>query len=265
MRILDAALTLFLASICAAGAAGIKTEVLNYTVDGTVMRGYLACPDGLTGRRPGVLVVHEWMGLNDYARRRAEQLAAMGYVALAADMYGEGKVAKDTEEAGKLAGALRAGDRALLRKRAAAALAALKSSPHTDPDRLAAIGYCFGGTPVLELARSGADLRGVVSFHGGLDTPNPGDTRHVKAAILVCHGADDPFNPKAVVDAFQNEMRQSGADWQMVFYGGAVHSFTNPDSGNDKSKGVAYDPKADRRSWDLMRAFLAELFGESRN
>ena len=250
-----------LVSTCAALAGPIKTEPIEYAAAGITMRGVLAYPADLTQRRPGVLVFPEWMGLNAYSRHRAEQLAELGYVALAADPYGEGRTARDTKEAASLSGALKEGNRALLRQRADAALTALRAWRLTDTNRLAAIGYCFGGTTALELARAGADLRAVVSFHGGLDTAHPGDARKIRAAILVCHGADDPFNPKPVVDAFQDEMRQAGVDWQMVLYGGAVHAFTNPDAGNDKSKGVMYDPKADHRSWELMRAFLLERLG----
>ena len=252
---------LTLVSACAVLAGPVKTEPLDYAAGGITMRGYLAYPADLTQRRPGVLVFPEWMGLNAYAKHRAEQLAALGYVALAADPYGDGKTARDAKEATSLSGALKEGDRILLRQRADAALTALRDWRLTETNKLAAIGYCFGGTMALELARAGADLRAVVSFHGGLDTPHPRDARNIRASILVCHGADDPFNPKPVVDAFQDEMRQAGVDWQMIFYGGAVHSFTNPDSGNDKSKGVMYDPKADHRSWDLMRSFLAEKLG----
>lgn len=252
---------LILASACAVLAGPVKTETVDYTAGGVTMRGYLAYPDGLAQRRAGIVVFPEWTGLNAYAKHRAEELAALGYVALAADPYGDGKTARDTKEAASLSGALKEGDRTILRARAAAALAALRGWRFTDTNRVAAIGYCFGGTTALELARAGADLRAVVSFHGGLDTPRPRDARNIRAAVLVCHGADDPFNPKPVVDAFQDEMRQGGVDWQMVLYGGAVHSFTNPEAGNDKSKGVMYDPKADHRSWELMRAFLLERLG----
>jgi dienelactone hydrolase len=264
MNLVTTATGLVLFTACFSGAGEVKSELLKYTADRTVMRGYLAYPADIAGRRPAILIFSEWWGLNAYARRRANELAALGYVALAADMYGEGQVATNAAEAGALAGILRGGDRAELRKRAAAALAALRGWEHTDAARIGAMGYCFGGTVALEMARSGADLRGVVSFHGGLDTPRPASPGSIKAAVLVCHGADDPFNSKAVVDAFQDELRRADADWQMVFYGGAVHSFTNPDAGNDKAQGVAYDAKADHRSWDLLRAFFREVLGEPR-
>ena len=182
-------------------------------------------------------------------------------MAFGADIYGKGIRPATPEAAGREAGKYRS-DRKLLRARAQAGLAELRRQPLVDPGRLAAIGYCFGGTTVLELARSGADLLGVVSFHGGLDTPTPEDAKNIRAKVLALHGADDPHVPPQQVAAFQDEMRKGGVDWQMVIYGGAVHSFTNPDSGNDPSKGVAYNEKADRRSWEAMRVFFAEIFGK---
>jgi len=242
-----------------AQAATVKTEKLTYQADGLTMIGYLAYPAGTRGPLPGVLVVHEWTGLNDYARHRAEQVAALGYVALAADIYGGGKVATNMAEAAQLATALKQ-DRPALRRRAAAALAALKGVKQVDAKRLAAIGYCFGGTTVLELARGGAALRGVVCFHGGLETPLPAAPHAIQTSILACQGADDPFVPAKEVSAFEDEMRGSGADWQLILYGGTVHSFTNPDSGHDPTRGLAYNPLSERRSWEAMTAFLRERF-----
>jgi dienelactone hydrolase len=240
--------------------ASIKTEKVVYNFEGTTFTGYLAYDDSIKGPRPGVLVVHEWWGVNDYIKRRTEQLASLGYIAFAADMYGDGFPTKDPKEAGAMAGKLRDGDRILLRKRATAGLNVLLNRPMTDKSRVAAIGYCFGGTTVLELARSGADIAGVVSFHGVLDTPDPDDARNIKAHILVLNGADDPNVPAPEILAFQDEMRKASVDWQMISYGGAVHSFTNPDSGNDPSKGAAYNKKADMRSWEHMKVFFAEIF-----
>jgi dienelactone hydrolase len=244
---------------CTAAESGLVTKTVEYRQDGTVMRGFLAYDDGLKGKRPGVLVVHEWWGLNDFAKERAEKLAGLGYVALAADMYGNGITTRDREEAARLAGALR-GNPNLLRARAQAALQALADNPRVDPKRLAAIGFCFGGTTVLELAYSGAPIAGVVSFHGGLPRPQPDDLKRLKARILVLHGADDPHVPAADIAAFQEAMRQAGADWQMVFFGGAVHGFTNPAAGNDKATGVAYEARAARRSWRCMQEFFQEIF-----
>ena len=237
--------------------AEVTTEVVEYRHGDVVLEGYLAYDAGVQGKRPGVLVAHEWDGHNPYVRKRAEQLARLGYVAFALDMYGKGVRPKDAKESAALA-AIYKGDRKLMRARAAAGLDVLRSRPEADPAHLAAIGYCFGGTTVLELARSGADLAAVVSFHGGLDTPTPGDARNIKGKVLALHGGDDPFVPGKQVEAFQEEMRKGGVDWQFVSYGGAVHSFTNPGSGNDNSKGAAYNERADRRSWESMKTFFAE-------
>ena len=247
--------------VLAAGsaAAAVTTAEVEYRQGDTVLQGFVAYDDAIEGRRPGVLIVHQWMGPTDYERGRAEQLAALGYVAFVADVYGKGVRPADTGEAGKLSGMYKK-DRALLRERVAAGLAALRSSERVDPDRIAAIGYCFGGTAVLELARSGADVAGVVSFHGGLDSPTPEDGSNIEARVLVLHGADDPFVPDADIAAFQKELRDAKVDWQMVYYSGAVHAFTQPMAGNDPSRGAAYDERADRRSWQAMRTFFEEIF-----
>jgi dienelactone hydrolase len=240
-------------------AAAVKTRVVEYRQGGTILEGYLAWDDAVQGRRPGVLVVHEWTGLGDYAKSRARMLAEMGYVAFAADIYGQGVRPKTPQEAMAASGKYK-NDRNLMRARVLAGIEELRSSPLCDPKRVAAIGYCFGGTCVLELARSGADIAGVVSFHGGLDTPTPEDAKNIKCKVLVLHGGDDPHVPAKDVEAFENEMRAGGVDWQLVIYGGAVHAFTNPASGSDTSRGAAYDEKADRRSWQAMKAFFAEIF-----
>jgi dienelactone hydrolase len=242
-----------------AASAALHRESVSYAQGGNTFIGYLVYDDAIQGTRPGVVVVHEWMGLNDYAKHRADQLAELGYVAFAADMYGNGMVATSTAEAGKLAGALK-NDRPLMRARINAALDVLKKQKLVDRNRLAAIGYCFGGTAALELARSGADVLGVVSFHGGLDSPTPADASHIRGKVLALHGADDPNVPPAQVTAFQEEMRKGRVDWQMNYYSGAVHGFTNPANGNDPSRGVAYNEAADRRSWQAMKDFFAEIF-----
>lgn len=243
--------------------AAIETQPLEYRQGDVRLVGYLAVPKDAAGPRPGILVVHEWKGLNDYAKHRAEQLAELGYVALAADIYGEGKIVTDTKEASELSGSYKK-DRALLRARAAAALAALKAQPQVNKAQIAAIGYCFGGTAVLELARSGAELNGVVSFHGGLNTPAPQDAKQIRAKVLALHGADDPYVPPDQVAAFEQEMRTGNVDWQLISYGGAVHGFTNPDNGDDNSKGAAYNADADARSWAAMQQFFAELFTKAK-
>lgn len=249
-------LALLLAGALPASAA-FRTKAVEYKHGDVVLQGWAAWDDGFKEKRPGVLVVHEWWGHGPYARRRAEQLAKRGYTAFALDMYGKGVLAKDHEEAGKLAGAF-FGDRKAMRERALAGLAELKKLPFVDEERLAAIGYCFGGTTVLELARAGTPLKGVASFHGNLASPTPA-TETPKAKVLVLHGADDNFvNP--ALPGFVEEMRKAKADWQLVQYGGAVHSFTVKEAGDDPSKGMAYDKKADERSWKALLAFFDELF-----
>jgi dienelactone hydrolase len=240
-----------------AAQAAVKTEAVDYKDADVALEGMLAYDDAVQGPRPLVLVVHEWWGLNDYAKGRARQLAELGYVAFAVDMYGKGVLATDPKQAGELAGKLK-GDRKAMRQRIAAALGAVKSNARVDPKRIAAIGYCFGGTAVLELARSGVDIAAVVSFHGGLDTPT--DTKGCHAKVLVCTGADDRAVPMTQVTAFIAEMRADKVDFEVIIYGGAVHAFTNPASGDDPSKNVAYNAPADRRSWQAMKDFLAEAF-----
>ena len=253
-------LLLFMVLAMKANAA-IRTETVVYTYGETLLEGYLAYDDSVKGPRPGVLVVHEWWGINDYIKRRTEQLAQLGYVALAADIYGKGHRAKTRAEAMALERKFRGGaDRSLLRGRANAGLEVLKKNPLVDPKRVAAIGYCFGGAAALELARSGADLAGVVSFHGGLGTPNPDDARNIKGKVLVLTGADDPSVKPEQVIAFEDEMRRAGVDWYLVTYSNAVHGFTNPGNGADNSKGVAYNEKADKRSWQAMKDFFGEIF-----
>jgi dienelactone hydrolase len=241
--------------------ATIHTELVEYKQGDVALEGYLAYDEALKGTRPGVLVVHEWWGINDYIKRRTEQLAQLGYIAFAVDIYGKGNRAKTREEAMALAGQFRSGnDRNLLRARVNAGLEVLKKNPLVDPKRIAAIGFCFGGATVLELARSGADIAGVVSFHGGLATPNPDDAKNIKAKVLVLTGADDPSVKPEQVVAFENEMEKAGVDWYLVSYGHAVHGFTNPANGTDNSKGAAYNEKAEKRSWRAMKDFFEEIF-----
>jgi dienelactone hydrolase len=240
-------------------AAAVHKETVEYKQNGTVLEGYLAYDDSSKDKRPGVVLVPDWMGVHDHYKGIADKLVGLGYVAFVADIYGKGVRPTNTEQAAALANKYKS-DRPAMRARALAALEALKKSPVVDPDKIVAIGYCFGGTTVLELARSGVPIKGVVSFHGGLGTPTPEDAKSIKAKVLVLHGADDPFVPPAEVAAFQEEMRKGGVDWQMVAYGDAVHSFTKQAAGSDKSKGNAYNEKADRRSWKAMKTFFKELF-----
>ena len=253
-------LALMMVMVAQTAQARLVTKTVEYRQGNTVLEGYLAYDDALKGKRPGVLVIHEWMGVGPYEKMRAEQLARLGYVAFAADIYGKGVRPGTPELAAAEAAKYRGADRTLIRARAAAGLEKLASFPQVDPARLAAIGYCFGGTAALELARSGADLAGTVSFHGGLDTPVPADALKIRGRVLALHGGDDPFVTPAQVAAFQQEMRLAKVDWQMNYYGGAVHSFSNPISGNDPTKGVAYNEKADRRSFLAMQQFFTEIF-----
>lgn len=239
--------------------AAIHTENIQYKDGETVLEGYLAYNDAVMGERPGVLIIHDWMGLRDFAKKRAEDLAALGYTAFAADIYGKDVRPENPAEAGAQAGIYKK-DRLLARSRAQAALKVLENNSFADKSRIAAMGYCFGGMVALELARSGAEIEGVVSFHGSLDTPKPEETVNVKGKVLVLHGADDPHVPPKDVENFENEMRQAKADWQLVSYGGAVHAFTNPEAGNDASQGAAYNESADKRSWRAMKDFLNEIF-----
>lgn len=238
--------------------AAVHTEYVDYSQGGTALRGYLAYDDANDHVRPGVLIVHEWTGEGEYVERRARQLAELGYVAFACDVYGKG-VRPQPKDAGAIAGIYK-NDRKLTRERMAAGLAQLKSDKRVDPKRIAAIGYCFGGMCALELARSGANIAGVVVFHGALDTPTPGDAANIKCKVLALQGGDDPFVPQSDVAAFEKEMRDARVDWQLVQYGNTVHAYTNPVAGSDPSKGAAYNPVSDRRSWQAMRDFFGEIF-----
>jgi dienelactone hydrolase len=236
----------------------LKTQTVEYKQGDAVLEGYLSYDDSFQGKRPGVLVIHEWTGLGDYAKMRADKLAQLGYVAFAADIYGKGVRPKDPKDASAEAGKYYA-DRALMRSRARAGLDILRANPLVDTSRVAVIGYCFGGTCALELARSGAPITGTVTFHGGLATPTPQDAANIKGKVLALHGAADPFVKPEDVTAFEKEMTDAKVDWQLVKYGGAVHGFTNPANGNDVSKGAAYDASADARSWEAMKMFFAEI------
>jgi dienelactone hydrolase len=243
-----------------AHAAVVGKEV-SYRAGDTELKGYLAWDDAIKGKRPGILVVHEWWGHNAYVRKRADMLAALGYTALALDMYGDGKTADHPEDAGKFATAVRQ-NLPLLEARFNAARALLNAQDTVDPARNAAIGYCFGGSVVLEMARSGADLAGVVSFHGSLAGLGP-VSDHVTAKVLVANGADDPFNSAESIAMFRDDMDAAGIDYQFINYPGAKHSFTNPDAdkyGKEFGLPLAYNAVADRESWQAMQDFLAKIF-----
>jgi dienelactone hydrolase len=238
----------------------MRTETLHYQADGLEMLGHLAFDPGQSGRRPGVLVFPEAFGLSEHAKSRAERLASLGYVALAADLHGQQYLTSGLDEAMQLLGVLRENPDKI-RARASAPLQALLARPDVDPDRIGAIGYCFGGTMALELARSGAAVAAVAGFHSGLSTKTPEDAKHIKGKVLVCIGADDPgvdFDQRA---AFEREMRDGGVNWQMSVYGGVKHSFTNPEADKmGRPEFAAYDEQADRRSWSEMLTLFGEVF-----
>ncbi len=250
---------LWLAFGAGVASAAIQTQVIEYQSEGVTLEGFLAYDDTVTTPRPGVLIIHQWKGLTDYEKERARQLAALGYVAFAADIYGKGVRPTETKDASALAGKYK-GDRALFRQRLEAALSTLKKQPQVASATLAALGYCFGGTGALEVARSGAAVKGVVSFHGGLGTPTPEDAKAIKGQVLVLHGADDPFVPPAEVEAFKKEMTDAKVDYEFVAYPGAVHSFTMKSAGTDNSAGSAYNAEADEKSWAALQAFLKKIF-----
>ncbi|PKL16936.1 MAG: dienelactone hydrolase [Spirochaetae bacterium HGW-Spirochaetae-5] len=259
----NSAVTIVLTGIFIITANGLNAKIVTQTVEykykGTVFEGYLAYDDELEGKRPGVLIVHQWMGLKDYEKMRAEQIAALGYTAFAIDIYGKGVRASNREEASKLATIYRS-DRKLMRERAQTGFDTLKKMKNIDSSQIAAMGYCFGGGVVLELARSGADVAGVISFHGSYNTPNPDDAKKIKGRVLAIHGADDPAIPLKELESLQNEMRNAKVDHKIIIYGGAVHSFTDKAAGNDPSKGSAYNQKADEGSWEDMKRFYKEIF-----
>jgi dienelactone hydrolase len=267
-RILSPTLLALLGAAVTFGAGAAHAEdaprgkAVEYRHGDLVLEGWLVSPEATTGKRPGVLVVHAWKGLDDHAKGSAERLAAMGYVALAVDMYGKGVRPATSEAASKEAGKYKA-DRALARARVQAGLERLRQESAVDPTRIGAIGYCFGGMVVLELARSGADVAAVASFHGSLDTPSPEDMKRTKAKVLVLHGADDPYVPQEHVAALVRELTDAKADWALVQYGGAVHSFSDPGAGGDPASGSRYDEKAARRSWAAMADFFGEALGRS--
>jgi dienelactone hydrolase len=239
--------------------AKIVTMDVDYKDGDTELQGYLAYDDALSGKRPGVMIVHEWNGLGKYVKMRAEMLAKLGYVAFCADIYGKGIRPQTMDEMKKQAGIYRA-DRKMMRKRALAGLNELEKQDMVDTGKIAVIGYCFGGGVALELARSGADVKGVVSFHGNLDTPDLNDAKNIKAKVLVLHGANDQSTSPEQLQLFMKEMRDAKVDWQMNIYGNAVHGFTNQMNGNDPNKPVAYNAEADARSWEAMKAFFDGIF-----
>jgi dienelactone hydrolase len=244
-------------------SAGVATKTVNYTAGGLTMTGYLAYPAHATGKRPGVLVVHEWWGLNDYARRRARELAGLGYVALAVDMYGEGKSTVHHDDAMKFMTEA-SSDPAVRSQRFEAARAVLAADEHVDGQKLAAIGYCFGGAVVLNAARSGSKLDAIASFHGMLGSDKPMPPSTFSGRILVATGAADPFVPADQVAAFRKEMDAAAAKYEVVEYPGAKHAFTSPDAtelGKANNMPLEYNAAADADSWQKLRDLLVQVWG----
>jgi dienelactone hydrolase len=243
--------------------AKVVGEEVEYRAGETTLKGYLAYDDSVKGARPGILVVHEWWGQNAYARKRARMLAALGYTALALDMYGEGRQATHPEEAGKFAGEIR-NHMALAEARFRAALALLQQQPTVDPAQIGAIGYCFGGGIVLEMARRGLPLKAVASFHGSLATGHPATPGSIKGRLFIANGADDPLTTPEQITAFKQEMANAGVDYSFVNYPGARHSFTNPDADRLAAKyhlPLGYNAAADKESWAQMRRMFRQVFG----
>ena len=254
--------------ICVLATINASAEVISkevsYRQGDTVMKGLVAYDDSIQGKRPGVLVVHEWWGHNPYARSRARQLAALGYTALAVDMYGDGKTAEHPTDAGKFAGAV-GGNLPLAKARFDAAIATLKQQSSVDPDKLAAIGYCFGGGIVVNMARLGTELDGVVSFHGSIASKNPAKKGDIKTRIRAFNGAADPFVTAEQIKSFETEMQAAGVDYKLVNYPGVKHSFTNPDAdkfGKKFNLPLEYNKQADQDSWQAMQQFFDEIFAD---
>ncbi len=252
---------MFLATVGLVMSTGAYSQVMggeiDYTSAGTICQGYLAKDLNKAGKRPGILIVHDWNGVDGYEESRAVQLAKLGYVALCADIYGKGVRPKNAQESGAQAGKYKS-NRTLYRERLQSALDELKKDPNVDPNHVVAIGYCFGGTGVLEMARAGMAVQGVVSFHGGLDADPNMMAGTVTSKVLVLNGGDDQSATPEKVAALQKEF--AGANIEIVAYPGAVHAFTVPTAGNDPSKGVAYNKDADEKSWAKMKTFFSALF-----
>jgi dienelactone hydrolase len=249
-------------AIPAIASAKIVGKAVEYKVGDITLKGYIAYDSSIKGKRPGIIVVHEWWGLTDYPKKRAEMLAKLGYVALAADMYGDGKTADNPGDAQKSAGESMK-DASLLKSKFLAAVDFLKQDEHTNATQIAAIGYCYGGGVVLNMARAGVDLKGVVSFHGSLGAVIPAEKGNVKAKILVCAGAADKFISDKDIETFKKEMKDAGADLKYVAYKGALHAFSNPDAtalGKKFNMPIAYDEKADKGSWSEMQKFFKTVF-----
>lgn len=236
----------------------MKTTTINYSDEDTELEGTLVYDDAIQGPRPTVLVVHDWSGRNEFAVKKAEALAALGYAGFAIDMYGKGQLGQNNEEKAALMTPL-TNDRSLLRRRISAAFNTALEQDVVDNNNIACIGFCFGGLCALDLARSGADIKGVISFHGLLHAPDNLPNEKVNAKVLALHGHVDPMVSAEQIAGFQKEMTDAGVDWQMHVYGNTLHAFTNPEA-NDPGFGTVYSEQADKRSWVAMQDFLAEMF-----
>jgi dienelactone hydrolase len=244
-----------------ASQAAIVTKTVDYDYDGTKLKGFLAYDDAVKEKRPGVLVVHEFWGLNEYAKDRCKKLAELGYVAFAVDMYGDGKMTEHPDDARKMMSVVRENVK-VWRGRAEAGLKQLKAQPNVDPDKLAAIGYCFGGTTCLQLAYSGADLKAVATFHAGLVTPTEDEAKAIKPKIIVCNGEDDTFITADQIKAFRAALDKAKVKYEFVNYKGAVHSFTVPEANKANIKGIKYDKAADTDSWKRMQELFKDTMGK---
>lgn len=242
--------------------AEIISSEVNYTDGETTMKGYLAYDNSKKGKRPGIIVVHEWWGHNDYAKKRARMLAKLGYHAIALDMYGNGKTASHPKDAGMFSGEVKK-NMDVAEKRFMAAYHLLQKQETVDKDKIAAIGYCFGGGIVLEMARRGVDLDAVVSFHGSLDTKKSAEKGKVKARVLVLNGQADPFVKPEAIENLKNEMKAADVDFKFINYPGAKHAFTNPEADKFAAEfkiPLAYNKPADNKSWKEMKKFLKKSF-----
>jgi dienelactone hydrolase len=247
------------ATSAAASPPSVKSKTVEYKIGDQSFEGLFVYPNTGKGKIPGVLMVHNWLGVSDETKKQAERMARLGLAVFAVDVYGKGVRAKGAQDAMPLAGKYK-GDRKLFRQRVLRGLEILREQKEVDPTKIVAAGYCFGGTGVIELARAGADVQAVVSFHGGLDSPSPADGKNIKAKVLALQGADDPYVKPADIAAFQAEMRAHKVDWQMTVYGGAVHSFTEVGAGSDVKTGAAYNQRADERSFEAFTDLIGELF-----
>jgi dienelactone hydrolase len=246
-------------STSAAATVSVKSKSVEYKIGDQSFEGLYVAPQASKEKLPGVLMVHNWLGVSAETKKQAERMAKLGLAVFAVDVYGKGIRAKGPQDAMQLAGKYK-GDRKLFRERLLRGLDILRAQKEVDPAKIVAAGYCFGGTGVIELARAGADVQAVVSFHGGLDSPTPADGKYIKARVIALQGADDPYVKPADIAAFQNEMRTHNVDWQMTVYGGAVHSFTDLGAGSDAKTGSAYNQKADQRSFEVFTDLIGELF-----